>query len=226
MNDDYWPPLLSGSDVLSVTRPEQGLGAGLVCARAAVVARLWQCAGMAGDRAGEPGRAPRRRHAMPCNATAHTSAAAHVSRSRLGGRRPSCSPWHMVFARLVQRRASCRSSRCLPFRLAGRPLNILSEVAVAERHLWGASHTATMSAPILIQSASLFGFYAVTFLICLFANTLAMALQGRQRNTAVAVGLGLPQSAQRISCSGSSGWRTRSLERNHARGRQLSMRRL
>jgi apolipoprotein N-acyltransferase len=46
-----------------------------------------------------------------------------------------------------------------------------------------------MSAPILIQSASLFGMYAVTFLICLFANTLAMALRAR-REVMAAISIG------------------------------------
>ena len=46
-----------------------------------------------------------------------------------------------------------------------------------------------MAAPVLVQSASLFGMYAVTFLICLFANTVAMALRCK-RETAVAISLG------------------------------------
>ena len=44
-----------------------------------------------------------------------------------------------------------------------------------------------MAALVLIQSASLFGMYAVTFLICLFANTLAMAFRAK-RDTAAAIG--------------------------------------
>lgn len=54
---------------------------------------------------------------------------------------------------------------------------------------YGALAYSTMSAPVLIQSASLLGLYAVTFLICLFANTVAMALRA-QRETAVAIALG------------------------------------
>jgi apolipoprotein N-acyltransferase len=55
---------------------------------------------------------------------------------------------------------------------------------------YGSLAYSTMSAPVLIQSASLFGLYAVTFLMCLCANTLAMALRPK-RAAAVAIGLGL-----------------------------------
>ncbi len=46
-----------------------------------------------------------------------------------------------------------------------------------------------VSAPVLIQSASLFGLYVVTFLICLFANAVAMALRAPRR-AAVAAAVG------------------------------------
>jgi apolipoprotein N-acyltransferase len=46
-----------------------------------------------------------------------------------------------------------------------------------------------MSAPVLIQSASLFGMYVVTFLICLFANAAAIALR-RRKGWAIAASLG------------------------------------
>lgn len=49
-----------------------------------------------------------------------------------------------------------------------------------------------VSAPFLIQSASLFGLAVVTFLICLFANAVALALRGgRERRIAAAVGLAI-----------------------------------
>jgi apolipoprotein N-acyltransferase len=48
-----------------------------------------------------------------------------------------------------------------------------------------------MSAPLLIQSASLVGMYGVTFSICLFANALAMALHTSLRSPRLlALGLG------------------------------------
>lgn len=55
---------------------------------------------------------------------------------------------------------------------------------------YGSFAYTTMAAPVLIQSASLLGMYAVTFLMCLFANTLAMALRHR-REAGAAIGLGL-----------------------------------
>lgn len=55
---------------------------------------------------------------------------------------------------------------------------------------YGSLAYSTMAAPVLIQSASLLGMYAVTFLICLFANTLAMGLRFT-RNAAGAISLGV-----------------------------------
>ncbi len=46
-----------------------------------------------------------------------------------------------------------------------------------------------MSAPFAIQCASLFGAYSVTFLICLFANTVAIALR-RETGSSLPVALG------------------------------------
>lgn len=46
-----------------------------------------------------------------------------------------------------------------------------------------------VSAPILIQSASLFGLCSVSFLVCLFANAIAVGLRGG-RNARIAAGLG------------------------------------
>jgi len=49
-----------------------------------------------------------------------------------------------------------------------------------------------VSAPVLIQSASLLGLYAVTFLICLFSNAVALALcAGRRAIGPVALAMGL-----------------------------------
>lgn len=66
---------------------------------------------------------------------------------------------------------------------------LLSEIA-SPNGTFGSFAYSTMSAPVLIQSASLAGMYAVTFLICLFANTLAMAMRAK-REDAAAVLLGL-----------------------------------
>ena len=55
-----------------------------------------------------------------------------------------------------------------------------------------------MSAPVLIQSASLFGMYSVTFLICLFANAVAIALP-RQKGSWIAAALGVAVCALNVA---------------------------
>ncbi len=96
-------------------------------------------------------------------------------------------PAAIVFARVVQRRMMPLVT-LFAFPAFWTAFEYLSEV-VAPNGTFGAFAYSQVSAPILIQSASLFGFYVITFLICLFANTLAMALKAR-RETAVAIGLG------------------------------------
>lgn len=92
------------------------------------------------------------------------------------------------FARFVQRRASPFLS-LLAFPACWTAFEFLMQVR-SPNGTYGSLAYSTMAAPILIQSASLFGMYAVTFLICLFANTLSMAIRAR-RDTAAAIGLGL-----------------------------------
>ena len=92
------------------------------------------------------------------------------------------------FARFVQRRASPLLT-LLAFPACWTALEFLMQLR-SPNGTYGSLAYSTMSAPILIQSASLFGMYAVTFLICLLANTLAMTMRAR-RDTAVAIGLGL-----------------------------------
>ncbi len=91
------------------------------------------------------------------------------------------------FARFVQRRASSLLT-LLAFPACWTAFEFLLELR-SPNGSYGSFAYATMASPVLIQSASLFGMYAVTFLICLFANTLAMALRPR-REAAVAIGLG------------------------------------
>ena len=92
------------------------------------------------------------------------------------------------FARFVQRRASSFMT-LLAFPACWTALEFLMELR-SPNGTYGSLAYSTMSAPVLIQSASLFGMYAVTFLMCLFANTLAMAMRAG-RETAGAIGLGL-----------------------------------
>jgi len=92
------------------------------------------------------------------------------------------------FARYVQRRASPVLT-LLAFPACWTAFEFLMQLR-SPNGTYGSLAYSTLPAPVLIQSASLFGMYAVTFLICLFANTLALALRLR-RETAVAVGVGL-----------------------------------
>ena len=91
------------------------------------------------------------------------------------------------FARFAHRRASPFLT-LLGFPACWTALEFLMQLRSPNGTYGSLAYTA-MAAPVLIQSASLFGMYAVTFLICLFANTLAMALRVR-RAAAAAVGLG------------------------------------
>jgi len=104
-------------------------------------------------------------------------------------------PLAIVFARSVERR-NMPLVTLFAFPLAWTAFEFLSEL-VAPNGTFGSLAYTQMSAPFLIQSASLFGLYAVTFLICLFANTLAMAARMR-RETALAVGVGLAICAANV----------------------------
>ena len=92
------------------------------------------------------------------------------------------------FARFVQRRASSFFT-LLAFPVCWTALEFLMEMR-SPNGSYGSFAYSTMAAPVLIQSASLLGMYAITFMICLFANTLAMAMRA-SRETAAAIGLGL-----------------------------------
>ena len=91
------------------------------------------------------------------------------------------------FARFAQHRASPLLT-LLAFPACWTAFEFLIELQ-SPNGTYGSLAYSTMSAPVLIQSASLFGMYAVTFLICLFANTLAMALRLKRNTAAVGVGL-------------------------------------
>ena len=94
----------------------------------------------------------------------------------------------VAFARYVHRRASPFLT-LFAFPVCWTAFEFLMQLQ-SPNGAYGSLANSTISAPVLIQSASLFGMYAVTFLICLFANTLAMALRAG-RETATAIGLGL-----------------------------------
>lgn len=92
------------------------------------------------------------------------------------------------FARFVQRRASPVLT-LLAFPACATAFEFLMELR-SPNGTYGSLAYSTMAAPVLIQSASLLGMYAVTFVIYTFANTLALALRFK-RDSAVAVGVGV-----------------------------------
>lgn len=97
-------------------------------------------------------------------------------------------PAAMVFTRLVQRRAPPLAT-LFAFPAAWTACEAL--IGVLSPHgSFGSLAYSQVSAPLLIQAASLLGLYAVTFLIGLFASSLAMALRPT-RAAAAAIGLGL-----------------------------------
>jgi apolipoprotein N-acyltransferase len=83
-------------------------------------------------------------------------------------------PLALIFARLAQRRAPAPAT-LFAFPACWTALEYLYGL-VAPNGSYGSLAYSQMSAPLLIQSASLLGMYSVTFLICLFANVFAMAL--------------------------------------------------
>lgn len=96
-------------------------------------------------------------------------------------------PAAVAFARLVHRRAAPIAT-LFAFPAAWTSAEYLL-FSVSPHGSFGSFAYSQVSAPLLIQSASLFGLYGVTFLICLFANTVALALRlGRQAAAAVGIG--------------------------------------
>jgi apolipoprotein N-acyltransferase len=83
-------------------------------------------------------------------------------------------PLALIFARLAQRRAPALAT-LFAFPACWTALEYLYGL-VAPNGSYGSLAYSQMSAPWVIQSASLLGMYSITFLICLFANALAMAL--------------------------------------------------
>ncbi|MBV9331983.1 MAG: hypothetical protein JOZ55_10565 [Alphaproteobacteria bacterium] len=86
-------------------------------------------------------------------------------------------PFAVLFARVAGRRTTLLAT-LFAFPVCWTAFEFLSEYA-APNGTFGSFAYSQMSAPVLIQSASLFGLYSVTFLICLSANALAMAFVGR-----------------------------------------------
>lgn len=105
-------------------------------------------------------------------------------------------PLAIVFARIVQR-SSGPLLTLLAFPVCWTALEFLSEFD-APNGTFGSLAYSQTSVPVLIQSASLLGLYAITFLICLFANALAMSLRAR-REAALAIGVALAICAANVA---------------------------
>lgn len=96
-------------------------------------------------------------------------------------------PTAVVFARVVNRRAPPLAT-LFAFPACWTTFEYL--IGLFSPHgSYGSLAYSQVSAPVLIQSASLFGLYVVTFLICLFANAVVMALRA-PRMVAVAAAVG------------------------------------
>jgi apolipoprotein N-acyltransferase len=99
-------------------------------------------------------------------------------------------PLALIFARLAQRRASALAT-LFAFPACWTALEYLYGL-IAPNGSYGSLAYSQMSAPLLIQSASLLGMYSITFLICLLANTLAMALYASLLSSLLlALGIGI-----------------------------------
>jgi apolipoprotein N-acyltransferase len=98
-------------------------------------------------------------------------------------------PVAMIFARLAQRRASALAA-LLAFPACWTAFEYLYGLT-APNGSYGSLAYSQMSAPVLIQCVSLLGMYSVTFLICLFANTLAMGLQRSLRSSILLAAFGV-----------------------------------
>jgi apolipoprotein N-acyltransferase len=105
-------------------------------------------------------------------------------------------PVAIVFARYVRRRSSPLAT-LLAFPACWTAFEYAIGL-VSPHGSFGSLAYSQMSAPALIQSASLFGLYGVTFLICLFANTAAIALH-RAKGWAVAASLGAAVCALNVA---------------------------
>ncbi|MDY0746897.1 nitrilase-related carbon-nitrogen hydrolase [Paucibacter sp. R3-3] len=104
------------------------------------------------------------------------------------GLRPILFPFAILFARFGRR--GCGAFCAL---LAFPACWTAADYAVSllSRHgTYGSIAYSEMSAPVVLQSASLLGMYSVTFILCLFASALALAARGG-RTAFVAAGAGL-----------------------------------
>jgi apolipoprotein N-acyltransferase len=106
------------------------------------------------------------------------------------GLRPILFPLAILFARLVHTRLPAIAA-LLAFPACWTAME-WAAAALSQHGSFGSIAYSEMSAPVVLQSASLFGMYSVTFVLCLFASSLALAARGGRHAFATAsLGLAL-----------------------------------
>ena len=91
------------------------------------------------------------------------------------GLRPILFPLSILFARLVHRRLSPLPT-LLAFPACWTAMEFVAGLLSLHGSFGSIAYT-QVSAPIVLQSASLFGMYSITFVLSLFASSLALALR-------------------------------------------------
>jgi len=106
----------------------------------------------------------------------------------LFGLRPLLFPLAVIFARVIQRRCGAALA-LLAFPLCWTAMEYIASLLSTHGTL-GAIAYSQVSAPIVLQSASLLGMYSVTFVLSLFASALALVARvGRPAFVAAGGGL-------------------------------------
>ena len=103
------------------------------------------------------------------------------------GLRPILFPLSILFARLVHRRLSPLRT-LLAFPACWTTMEFVAGL-LSPHGSFGSIAYSQVSVPIVLQSASLFGMYSITFVLSLFASCLALAVRDRRATlTAASVG--------------------------------------
>jgi apolipoprotein N-acyltransferase len=103
------------------------------------------------------------------------------------GLRPILFPLSILFARLIHRRLSLLPT-LLAFPACWTAMEFVAGL-LSPHGSFGSVAYSQVSVPILLQSASLFGMYSITFVLSLVASSLALAVRDRRaRLTAAGVG--------------------------------------
>src|SRR5580658_8801834 len=94
------------------------------------------------------------------------------------GLRPILFPLSILFARLIHRRLSTLLA-LLAFPACWTTMEFVAAL-LSPHGSFGSIAYSQVSVPIVLQSASLFGMYSITFVLSLFASSLALAVRDRR----------------------------------------------